>query len=99
MSTSCDDFDVHPAHEWAIGDNPGEDGPDLFWCDGRTVARPAVGRIGSYPPGRVDTSGWAIIAAGGWCAPAGIEWDPVVGLRPSEEPWPQHERGGQRYPG
>jgi hypothetical protein len=55
---------VHDPHDWAIGANPGEDGPDWFRCDGRRTALVPWSARGEIPLGRVDTSG------PGWTPPA-----------------------------
>lgn len=60
MATPCGNPEVHGPHPWEIGPNPGEPGPDEFWCDGRTTrlipwSSSATGEI---PLGRVSTDHW-----------------------------------------
>jgi hypothetical protein len=60
MATSCGRFNPHAPHPWAIEANPGEDGPDLFWCDGLPAGTGAAPAPVSVPLGPVDTSEWTI---------------------------------------
>jgi hypothetical protein len=56
--TFCGNTAPHEPHPWAIAANPGEDGPDLFRCDGRPLLPAVLGNTGWIPLGRVDTSRW-----------------------------------------
>jgi hypothetical protein len=61
MTTHCGSFEDHDPHDWAIAPNPGEDGPDWFWCDGGAARLRYDCKVpGDRITGPVDTSRWEL---------------------------------------
>ncbi len=58
MSTFCGSLVPHKMHEWGIEANPGEDGPDMFLCEGVELGRPRWYPKAEVRLGPRDTSQW-----------------------------------------